>query len=347
VLPGVYEGTVSVDVRDVKLISIQPGRAAIRDSYSDAGPVVDVAADGVTVQGFRVSNPDGRLGIAVSGGLSGVSIALNHVTDVGPFGPPGGTGISVSPPQAGLTVAENVVEGVESVVPESETYPISDGIVVTGVAGGDERATLSDAAIRDNVVRELTSEYACRGITVAADATTVDVDHNDIYGISAANEDNEPSTYALAFQTAGTTDEVTFERNLIEDVTASEYVGAGLLLRGEPDDLLVTRNDLLTSVGLQNEADVAVTATGNWWGNRSGPRSVSSNRAVRGDDRPRERAAIVGPVEIDPWLTESIQSEDATTNWYVEERLSSEPLPYTEETNTRLDLASRYTGARR
>ena len=346
VLPGAYEGTVRVDVPDLKLLSIRPGRATIRDSWSDAGPVVDVAADGVTVQGFRVSNPDGRLGIAVGGGLSDVSLALNHLTDVGPFGPPGATGISVAPPQEGLTVAENVVESIESTVPEPESYPISDGIVVTAAPDGDEGPGLSDAAIRNNVVRDLSSEYACRGVTVVSDAEGVDVNRNDIYALSAANEDNEPKPYALALQTAGRTDEVAVERNLIEDVTASEYAGAGLLLRGDPGGLLVTGNDLVVPVGVQNETDVAVRATGNWWGDPGGPPSVDSNRAVRGDDGPGEQAAIVGPVTVDPWLTESVQSESTATNWYVEERLSGEPLEYTDETDTLVDLGARYTGTR-
>lgn len=345
VLPGTYEGTVPVDVPDLKLLSIRPGAATIRGSWSEAGPVVDVAADGVTVQGFRISNPDGRLGIAVDGGHSGVSLTLNHVTDVGPFGPPGAAAISVAPPQEQLGIAENVVERVESVVPEAGAYPISGGIVVAGIAGGDADPVLSDGEIRDNVVRELTSEYACRGITIGADAEAVEVAHNDIYALSATNEDDEPKPYALAFQTAGTTEDVSFERNLIEDVTASAYVGAGLLLRGQPDGLLATGNDLLAPVGVQNETDVAVTATGNWWGDPGGPLSAGSNRAVRADDSD-ERATIVGSALVDPWLTESIQGEETETNWYVDERLSRDSLDYANETESLVAPGTDPTGTR-
>lgn len=347
VLPGTYEGTVPIDVPDLKLLSIRPGAATIRGSWSEAGPVVDVAADGVTVQGFRISNPDGRLGIAVDGGHSGVSLTLNHVTDVGPFGTPGAAGISVTPPQERLEIVENVVETVESVVSEAGAYPISDGIVVTGIAGGDADPVLSDGEIRDNVVRELTSEYACRGITIGADAEAVDVAHNDIYALSATNEDDEPKPYALAFQTAGTTDDVSFERNLIEDVTASEYAGTGLLLRGDPGDLGVNDNDLLTPVGIQNETDVDVSATRNWWQDPTGPLWYGSNRAVLSDSRSDKPTAIVGPATARPWLEASIQSDDSTaTNWYVDERLSRDALDYANETATLVAPGTDPTGTR-
>lgn len=339
VYPGSYEGTVVVDVPGVSLHSMGLGSAEIRDGWAAAGPAVSVRADGVTVQGFRVTHPEGRLGISVDGDLTGVTIAQNHVTDVGPFGAPGGTGIAIGAPQSSLRVAGNVVERVDSVIESETAYPVSDGIAIAAApeddgepsengessddAASEPAAGLSDSVVRDNVVRRLTSEYACRGITLAGDAADVGVRHNDVYGLTASNERDAPSPYAWGIHTAGRTDAVTIKHNVVDDVTASAYVGAGVMVRGAPDGLTVTENDITTALGIQNETDVSLSATLNWWGHRNGPVEASSNRAVDDLERLDGKGTYVGPMTVEPWLTGSIQSSDDTTNEYVETRRSA------------------------
>jgi hypothetical protein len=99
VYPGECEGTVVVDVPHLSLLSMVPAGATIRDGWAAASPALSVAADGVRVQGFRVTHPNGRLGISVDGSLSNVTVALNYVTEIGPYRTPGATGINVGTPQ--------------------------------------------------------------------------------------------------------------------------------------------------------------------------------------------------------------------------------------------------------
>lgn len=343
VYPGEYDGTVVVDVPNLTLVSMRPGGATIRGGWTAAGPALSVRADDVTVQGFRVTHPDGRLGITVDSDLANVTLALNHVTEIGPFETPGATGISVGTPQSNLTVADNVVENVRSVLADEIAYPVSRGIALNAApdidsGGGDEEvaadsstdsersASLTDSVVRGNVVRWLSSDYACRGIALAADAARVAVSGNDLYAMEASNRDNEPKPYAWAFHSSARTDAVEFKHNLVDDVTASEYVGTGVMVRGEPDGLSVTENDLTTTLGIQNSTATPLSATLNWWGHRNGPRSVGSNRSADDGRRLDGQGAYVGPVRAEPWLTGTIRTSDDRTNRYVDTRLSREEL---------------------
>jgi|GEM_PF-3241863 len=344
VYPGTYEGTVVVDVPGVAVRSMGLGSAEISGGWAAAGPAVCVRADGVSVRGFRVTHPDGRLGISVDGDLTGVTIAQNHVTDIGPFGAPGATGIGVGGPQSSLRVAGNVVERVDSGIENETAYPVSDGIVLNAApdtdgapkSGGEgdgeaegpsddseasePSAGLADSVVRDNVVRRLTSEYACRGIALAADAAEVAVRHNDVYGLAASNQRDAPNPYAWGIYSAGRTDAVTVKHNVVADVTASAYVGTGVMVRGAPDGLAITENDITTALGIQNATDVSLSATLNWWGHRNGPVEAPSNRAVDDLQRRDGQGAYVGPMTVEPWLTGSIQSANDRTNEYVEGR---------------------------
>ena len=338
VVPGTYEGTVVVDVPGVTLSSLGLAGATIQGGWTQAGPVVDIRADGVTVRGFRVTHPDGRLGITVDSGLAGVQIRQNHVTEVGPYGAPGATGIGVGTPQSSLSITGNVVENVRSVLPEETTYPVSDGITINGPPDteddetADDGATtrseppLTDSVVRDNVVRRLTSEYACRGIAVIPDAARVDVWHNDVYTLDARTDRDEPSPYAWGIHAAGRADDVQFQHNVVDDISASAYVGTGVMVRGQPDGLTITENDLTTTLGVQNDTDVPLAAALNWWGHPLGPLRASSNRATK-DLRPKDgQGTYVGPMTVDPWLTGTIQSNGDRTNEYVQTRLSEESI---------------------
>jgi hypothetical protein len=243
-------------------------------------------------------------------------------------------------PQTGLSIVENVVENVSSVLDEGTSYPVSEGIALNALpdtgsdvgtaaevtATAQPTAALTDSVVRDNIVRWLRSEYACRGITLAADAARLDVRHNDLFGIAATNERDEPRTYAWGFHAGGRSDAVRFHENVVEEVQASTYVGTGVMVRGQPDGLTITENDLTTTLGVQNETTAALAATLNWWGHRNGPRSVPSNQSADNGRRLDGQAAYVGPVRVEPWLTGTVQTNDARTNPYVDGRLSETTL---------------------
>lgn len=165
-------------------------------------------------------------------------------------------------------------------------------------------------------MRWLSSEYACRALGVSADAARVEIRGTDLYGLDATSQPAEPRSYAWGLHSGGRTDAVRFEHNLVDDVTASAHVGTGIMVQGDPGGLTVTENAFTT----------ALSATWNWWGHRNGPRSVASDRSADDDRRWEEQGAYVGPVTVDPWLTGTIRSKDDRTNWYVDTRLSSDPL---------------------
>ncbi|MFD1586601.1 nitrous oxide reductase family maturation protein NosD [Halorientalis brevis] len=311
--PGSYRGTVTVDKEDLTLLSTKRCGASIINGDSETGAAVSIAAPGVTVKGFKVSFPDGLLGIAVQSGVDDVTIRKNVVTDVGPVGRLGATGIIGSGPHDNLTIAKNVVEDVTNEIDEDSNFPTVNGIFVDDQGSG----SLTNSTIKRNLVRDLNSDVASIGIILGIDAENVSIRGNKVHDLvadPAVDGDDtddavdQPNTFAQGLNVDGGTTNVTITKNVVKDVRATFFVGTGLKIDGEADGLTVRFNDLLPIVGLENADDDTVTATCNFWGSPKGPRVVDTNREA--DDAPnaRKRSAVVGPVEFEPWLVRSIRS---------------------------------------
>lgn len=318
VADGTYDGTLTVDVDDLTLRAANPGGATIAGSDSETAAAVSIEADGVSVDGFEVTNDGGLLGIKVQPGYVDVTVRNNHVHTVGPVGRLGATGIIGGGPHDDLTVAGNVVENVVNEVNEDSGYPTTNGIFVDDEASG----SLTNSAIRDNVVRNLRSDVASLGIILGIDADGVEVSGNEVTGLVAdpatdsdtGDDDANFVTYAQGLNVSRGTENVVFRENVVDDVTATYFVGTGLKVDGEADGLTVTENDLLPTVGVENADDDAVAATCNYWGHPKGPREVDGNRDA--DDGPNQqgRAAVVGPVEYEPWSVRSIEDGENQDN---------------------------------
>jgi hypothetical protein len=306
---GTYAGTLTVDVPDLTVRAENYRGAVISGGDSTTGAAVSIEADGVTFERFEVTFPGGLLGIKVTrAGPStprrDVTVRQNYVTDVGPTGTLGVTGIIADEPQVGLRILQNVVDGVE----QEEFYNQAQGIFVDDVGGGG----IESSEIIGNAVRNVTSEAASIGIITNADATDLTVQGNTVERVSSTLVGD--FDFAQGLNVSGGTADVRLARNVVEDVTATFFVGTGLKIDGEADGLTAEFNDLLPTVGIENADDDPVTATCNYWGHPKGPREVGSNREA--DDGPNRqgRSAVVGPAEFEPWLVRSITNGENLEN---------------------------------
>lgn len=261
-------------------------------SENGADPTVDgggdtvavlVDADGVTFEGFTVTNPDGLLGIKVEGGHTGVAVRHNVVDGVGPTGRLGVTGILAAEPQANLEVLHNVVGNLSQV----GTNPLN-GIFLDDVGGGG----VSNARVGDNVVTDLDSEYGTMAILLNAATSNVDVVGNDVSGIAG-------DVWAQAVNVSSpATSDVRVERTDCSGIVGGTFDGEAVKVDGDASGVTFRTNNLVAPVGLNNADDDAASAACNWWGHATGP-DHEDNRRGRG-------SAVRGPVDYRPWSVRAV-----------------------------------------
>jgi hypothetical protein len=315
---GTYDGTLAVDVEDLAVRTSDPRAATVTGSDSETGAAVSIEADGVTFEGFAVTNPDRLLGVKVQSGHDDVTVRNVHVSDVGPYTELGTTGIIAAGGNEDLDVVGNVVEDVSSEFPDDERgYPTTNGIFLD-----DEESDSRDVTVEDNVVRDLTADIASLGIVLQGDLEDVEVVGNEVTALSANNEYSSEEkeekgivTFAQGVNvTASSTDDVRVAENVLDDISADYFFGESVKVDDGPSGLTVELNDLLAPVGLGNGTSTEVEATCNYWGHPKGPREVAGNLAA--DDGPNRqgRSAYFGPADVTPWSVRSIEDGENQKN---------------------------------
>jgi hypothetical protein len=121
--------------------------------------------------------------------------------------------------------------------------------------------------------------------------------------------------YAQGINHGGPTsgDGVDIVENTITDITiqppteAQTFVGEAVKIDGNSTDVTLSRNKLLTPIGVTNADGDTLDATCNWWGSAAGPEPASSNPPSTSDEQRRD---VVGNVNFESWLIKSYD-EDA------------------------------------
>ena len=310
----VSDGPLVVDTPGLTLRSVGPRATIVRtDTTTDpnTGPVIDIREDDVTVERFEVTNPDGLLGIMVTGPSNGVTVRNNRVRDIGPVGRLGVTGIIA---QGGahedLTVEHNLVTGLRNEINEQSPggFP---GPTVNGIFVDDE--DLLDSTISNNVVSDLASDYAPIGILLNSPAENVTVADNYVTGLLASpsvdsDDTDDAASYSFTFAqginvTSDPTTDVAIVENTVTDIQSDvQFRGEAVKLDGDASGVALNRNNLLAPVGVNNADGSELDATDNWWGSPAGPEVASSTPPSTTDP---DRRDVLGNVDFDPFLTES------------------------------------------
>lgn len=282
------------------------------------GAAVSIEADGVALNGFTVTNPDGLLGVRIDQNVDDASVVRNTIEDVGPTGRLGVTGILVGQgDHDGIELVNNEIRNLDQETTEDSNFPTVNGILFD--ANGQMPGTLTDTTVNNNTIEEIESDTAPLGIVVQHETDGVTINNNEIRDIVADDDtDSDPSdsvdfgfTFAQGINIdSPSTADTTINRNVIEDVTSAETIlPEAVKVDGDGGGLTLRANQFLVAIGVNNRNgtdggnrdpanDPEVDAQNNWWGSDEGPEAADFNQDADDDDR----ADVVGNVDFEPFL---------------------------------------------
>ena len=308
---------ITVDVA----VTIETNENPTIEGDGGTGAAVSIEADGVTLRGFTVANPDGLLGVKVQEDYDDVRIVDNTVEKVGPTGRLGVTGVIVGQgDHSGIEIVNNTVQNLDQET--TEETKSSDSPTVNGVlfdADNSNPGTLADTTVNNNTIRDIESDIAPLGIVVQHKTDGVDINNNEIRDLEAADDTDSHQSDSVDFDftfaqginiASSSTSDTTIAHNVIEDIMSEETIlPEAIKIDGDGGGLTVQANQLLVAVGLNNRngtddgsrdpsGDPQVDAKNNYWGSRDGPEEAEFNQDADDDDR----SDVVGNVDFEPFL---------------------------------------------
>ena len=301
---------VTVSVADLTLIG--RGEATI-DGNGGSAPVT-IAADGVRLDGFEITNPGGLIGIAVDPGVNGVTICNNRIFDIGPTGSLGVTGIVFGTEATGghddVVVFNNIIETLRQ--EDDGSFATVNGILFNT---GNSPGTITNVSIRSNVFRDFESTTAPLGIVVQQDTNGVTIADNEFRDFLADNSLGAGSfdTFAQGLNVANSanTDFLVSGNVFGADILSNDgFYPEAIKVEANVDvsGIQITGNDLLTAFGLTNAASGTVNAETNYWNDPAGPNATTGQlNDGTVDSRPTAASVSLGLVDSDPFLSSSVQ----------------------------------------
>ncbi len=279
---------------------------------------VSIDADGVTLSGFTVTNPDGLLGVKVERDIDDATIEGNTIEDIGPTGRLGVTGVIVGQgDHDGIAIANNEIRNLDQETTDDSGFPTVNGILFD--ADNSDPGTVSDCSVVNNTIEGIESDVAPLGIVVQHETEGLAIVNNEVRDLVAADDtDSDPSdgvdfgfTFAQGLNIASpSTEDTTVVRNVFENITSAETIlpeavkidgdGAGVRFRANRFEVAIGVNNRNGTDGGNRDPsnDPEVDARNNWWGSRDGPEEAAFNQDADDD----ERADVVGNVAYEPFL---------------------------------------------
>lgn len=330
--PAPDSGGLVIDKAGLTLRSVG-SRATITQPETGTNPAVSIEANDVTFEDFEVTNPGGLLRISIGNtdtgqGFSGVTVRCSRIHNIGPRGQLDVAGIigQFGETHENLRIENNLVEDLQNEIDEDTfRFPTVNGIFIDDPNDDGDDRLLRESTIADNVVRDIESDIAPIGIILNTEVNGVEIRGNyvtDLLASQAVDSDGTDDSieqkefvYAQGINHGGPTsgDGVDIVENTITDITiqppteAQTFVGEAVKIDGNSTDVTLSRNKLLTPIGVTNADGDTLDATCNWWGSAAGPEPASSNPPSTSDEQRRD---VVGNVNFESWLIKSYD-EDA------------------------------------
>jgi len=272
------DDTVDVDVAD---LTIKGFDKPTIDGNGNS-PVFEITADGVTIEGLGVTNPDQLLGIRVDVGVDGATIKNNHIFEIGPTGNLGVTGIIVGQgDHDNIKISDNTIEDLQQT--DNGSFATVNGILFD--ADNDDPGTITDVQVKDNDIRNLDSTTAPLGIVVQHNVDDLKIKENEIKDLVADNDFGPGSftTFAQGISIdSPETNDFDIVKNTIKDIESNDGFFPEDIKIEPPVDVSgieINDNNLLSAIGLNNANgdNPEIDAEDNFWGDDDGPIVIENN----------------------------------------------------------------------
>ncbi|WP_123124404.1 right-handed parallel beta-helix repeat-containing protein [Halosegnis longus] len=286
---GAYSESVTVEQADLTLQAAE-GASPVLTS-PDGESTVTVAADGVTVEGLTVENPQGQKGVALESSASAVTIVDNVVSNVGTGDDASGytEALSVIGGNTGIDVVDNEFSDIRSKKDGGAYTAKAIWMTANQSSTPSESDPITDVTIRGNVISNVTSDVAAYGIQLQADISGVEVVDNHISGVTGDLDGETDWAAAINLskgegEFAGPSD-IDVVGNYLSaqsSTTNDSYPGTALVVEGNTaaSTIEAHENDFEAPSGAVNKTgNGEVDATNNWWGSVSGPTKVTKGSA--------------------------------------------------------------------
>lgn len=270
--PGTYNENINIHKSLTIVGSATPGNKTISAA---GGTAVTITADGVTIDGFTITNPSGKHGISAVD-HSNLTISNNVIDDIG------SGDVSVS----GTNFAIAVVSSAAAV----DSINITDN-QITQIAGGPSKSANGIAAgwstgssditnllIQGNAISDVTSDTTAW--PVGHGAYGIIINHGTgVTGKTDAPQilDNEISNleglWAHGIGLEGNTPNALVQGNIIHGLvdhkSPADPDAAAIMVEdnASADSVSITGNSFFDVwLGIRNATALTVNAQGNWWG---------------------------------------------------------------------------------
>ena len=299
VLPGTYAGNIVVNGG---VVLQSTGGAAVTTIAGAGGCAVTVDGDGVTIDGFTVTNPTGKNGIC-STDHSDVEIKNNVVTQVGNTSISGNVHAILIESSGSASADSSNIAITNNEINEIRVGPnYSDSGITVGFSNGS--FAVSDLSIQDNTIYDVKANtsawpvgHGAYGILINHGTGSTGSTEDAV--VSGNSIDDLEGLWAHGIGLEGYTPSAVVECNLISNLVDHKLPSDAVGIQVEANIAATTialHNNSFTNVpvGVQNTTGLNVDAENNFWGDASGP----------SDQGPGTGAAVyTADIDFDPWLS--------------------------------------------
>ncbi|MGA7720279.1 MAG: right-handed parallel beta-helix repeat-containing protein [Ignavibacteriaceae bacterium] len=305
VFAGTYSGNLTIST-GITLVSAS-GSSSTTISGTSGSPAIIISADGVTVNGFTITNNSGKTGVQT--GNSNTTITNNIITNIGVSDATAGSdfGIVVQPlllSIRNINISGNIISHIIGTAGSTKTA----GGIFIGASGTFVNVT--DLLVQNNVIDSVTTSPSAHGAYgILIDLGYLSTGQTDSAIISNNTISYLTGLWAHGIGLEGNTPNILIQGNFISYLTDYKSPTDAYAIDFQYNPSMNTANlqqnhfdnvsggVYMDSASLANYPSEKVNAINNWWGSATGPTNPSNPGGI---------GAIAGTnILFSPWIGES------------------------------------------
>jgi parallel beta-helix repeat protein len=284
VSPGTYEENINVN-KSVTLIGANAGESCadgrgpesiIVGTTSSESSAVTIAANGVTIDGFKITNPKGSNGVQASG-RSNLNVIYNVIDDIGDavagFSSSAGIQFEAFASASNVNFSNNCISNVRG-GKNATNSPTNGSAFGIGIHSSTSTHTITNLTVSNNRITNISANtpddgsgkgaYGIMtnvGASAPAGAVSGVISHNTIDGLNGR--------WSHGVGLAGNTPLMSVSHNDVKNLLSAAGNAVGLNIENNPGTITANNNSFTATafgIAVQPSATAEVDASCNWYG---------------------------------------------------------------------------------